>query len=182
MSISLCAATGAGRICMALRNDREILSHRGLDVVPFFQQLARGDRLGFHTEQLSGLPIIARRRLGRRGRRIHSIFDERDSFEFVGSQKGTLLASTSRPLSRWRVGRRAAVQHIPTYVLAKPIDGCVTPNPLRHRNSRTDRTRVTFSFRRKGERADRRILAGPTMWQNERFVRQAAPLLERFNL
>jgi hypothetical protein len=73
-------------------------------------------------------------------------------------------------LSRWRVGRRAAVQHIPTYVLAKPIDGCVTPNPLRHRNSRTDRTRVTFSFRRKGERADRRILAGPTMWQNERFV------------
>jgi hypothetical protein len=46
----------------------------------------------------------------------------------------------------------------------------------------TDRTRVTFSFRRKGERADRRILAGPTMWQNERFVRQAAPLLERFNL
>jgi len=55
---------------------REILSHRSLDVVPFVRQLARGDRLGFHTEQLSGLLIIARRRLGRRGRRIRSIFDE----------------------------------------------------------------------------------------------------------
>jgi hypothetical protein len=89
---------------MALRNHREILSHRGLDVVPFFQQLARGDRLGFHTEQLSGLPIIARR-AARTARSPHSsIFDERDSFEFVGSQKGTLLASTSRPLSRWCVG------------------------------------------------------------------------------
>jgi hypothetical protein len=50
----------AGLICMAFRNHREILSHRGLDVLPFFQQLARGDRLGFHTEQLSGLLIIAR--------------------------------------------------------------------------------------------------------------------------
>src|ERR1700688_4816671 len=66
----------AGPICMALRNHREILSYRGLDVVPFFQQLARGDRLGFHTEQLSGLLIIARRRLGERGRRTRSIFDE----------------------------------------------------------------------------------------------------------
>jgi hypothetical protein len=46
---------------MAFRNHREISSHRGLDVLPFFQQLARGDRLGFHTEQLSGLFIIARR-------------------------------------------------------------------------------------------------------------------------
>jgi hypothetical protein len=35
---------------LALRNHREILSHRGLDVVPFFRQLARGDGLGFHTE------------------------------------------------------------------------------------------------------------------------------------
>ncbi len=58
----------AGPICMASRNHREILSHRGLDLVPFLRQLARGDRLGFHTEQLSGLLIIARRRLGRRGR------------------------------------------------------------------------------------------------------------------
>ena len=47
---------------MALRNHREILSHRGLDVVPFFQQPARGDRLGLHTKQLSGLLFIARRR------------------------------------------------------------------------------------------------------------------------
>lgn len=58
---------------MALRNPREILSHRRLNVVPFFQQLGRHDGLGFHTEQLSGLLIIARRW---RGHRIHSIFDE----------------------------------------------------------------------------------------------------------
>jgi hypothetical protein len=61
---------------MALCNHREILSHRGLDAVPFFRQLARGDRLGFHTEQRSGLLIMARRRRGRGGRRIRSIFDE----------------------------------------------------------------------------------------------------------
>jgi hypothetical protein len=58
---------------MALRNHGEILSHRGLVVVPFFWQLARRDRLGFHTEQLSGLLIITRRR---RGRCTRSIFDK----------------------------------------------------------------------------------------------------------
>src|ERR1700692_2915998 len=51
----------AGPICMALRYHREILSHRGLDVAPIFRQLACGGRLGFHTEQLSGSLIIARR-------------------------------------------------------------------------------------------------------------------------
>jgi hypothetical protein len=61
---------------MALFNHREIVSHRGFDVVPFFGQVARGDRLGFHTEQLSDFLIIARRGLGRRGRHIRSIFDE----------------------------------------------------------------------------------------------------------
>src|SRR6204780_1696347 len=76
----------AGPICMAFRNHREILSHGRLDVLPFFQQLARGDRLGFHTEQLSGLLIIARRWLGRRGRCVRSIFYECDSLEFVSSQ------------------------------------------------------------------------------------------------
>ena len=49
----------AGAICMALRNHREILRHRGLDAAPFFRQLARSDRLGFHAEQLSGLFIAA---------------------------------------------------------------------------------------------------------------------------
>jgi hypothetical protein len=56
-----------------LRNHREILSHRGLDVVPCFRQLACGDRLGLHTEQLGGVLDISRQRLGRRGRRISSI-------------------------------------------------------------------------------------------------------------
>ena len=55
---------------MALRNYREISSHRDLDVVPFFRQLARGNRFGFQTEQLSGLFIGASRRFGRRRRRI----------------------------------------------------------------------------------------------------------------
>jgi hypothetical protein len=55
---------------MALRNHREILSHHGLHLVPFFGQLAYGDRLGVYTEQLSGLLFIAHRRLGGRGRRI----------------------------------------------------------------------------------------------------------------
>src|SRR3954471_5346244 len=72
---SLCG-DGAGPTCMALCDHREILSHRGLDVVPFFRQLALGDRLGFHTEQPTGLLSIARRRLGRDGRRIRSMFDE----------------------------------------------------------------------------------------------------------
>src|SRR5271169_570438 len=66
----------AGPICMALRNHREILSHRCLDVVPFFRQLAGGDKFGFYTEQLNGLLITTRRRLGRRSRRIRSNFDE----------------------------------------------------------------------------------------------------------
>src|SRR3984893_18548126 len=66
----------AGRASTASRNHREILSHRGLDLVPFFRQLARVDRLGFYTEQLSGLLIIARRPRRRRGRRVRSIFDE----------------------------------------------------------------------------------------------------------
>src|SRR4030088_3311799 len=47
----------ADPVCMALRNHGEILGHRGLGVVPFFWQLARRDRLGFHTEQLSGSPL-----------------------------------------------------------------------------------------------------------------------------
>jgi hypothetical protein len=59
-----------------LRNHREILGHRGLDVVPFSRQLARGDGLGWHAEQRGGLLDISRRRLGRRGRSIRSIFDE----------------------------------------------------------------------------------------------------------
>src|ERR1700722_5160722 len=67
---------GARPICMALRNPREISSHSGNDVVPFFRQLARCDRLGFHTEQLGGSLVIARRGVEQRGRRIRSIFDE----------------------------------------------------------------------------------------------------------
>jgi hypothetical protein len=68
-------------------------------------------------------------------------------------------------------------------MLAKPIDSCVTPNPPRHRISKTDRTRVTFSFRRKPENVPTGDASqGVQWWQSERFVRQAAPLLDRFNL
>jgi hypothetical protein len=165
---------------MALRNHREILSHRGLDVVPFFQQLARGDRLGFHTEQLSGLPIIARRRLGRRGRRIRSIFDERDSFEFVGSQKGTLLPSTSRPLSRWCVGD--ARQSSYTNVCVSQTNRWL---PQTHYDIEIQEpialVRPLVSAAKENVPIAESLQA--LQWrQNERLVRQAAPLLERFNL
>jgi hypothetical protein len=70
---------------MALRNHREILSHHGLHVVPFFLQLALDDRLGVHTEQLGGFFVICGGGMVMRGRPVCRIFHEWTSFDILSS-------------------------------------------------------------------------------------------------